>query len=128
VKIPCPKCKTALRQQVSVYVDAPAGCTSLNKKGLAKRAVKILGVGWGYATWYCPRPGCGHFQHFAPYIRDGRLDFTPGVRVRFVNDPQKTGVIARVTHTKYTTCWIDLDGGGRQRATSQHLELLPKDK
>ena len=51
----CPKCKTPLRQQVSVFVDAPASCTGLGKKGLARPDVKVLGVGWDQATYYCPK-------------------------------------------------------------------------
>lgn len=49
----CPKCRKPLRQQVSVFVDAPADCTGLGKKGLARTDVKIIGVGWDRATYYC---------------------------------------------------------------------------
>jgi hypothetical protein len=129
MKMPCPKCKKpGLRQQVSVYVDAPTEFHSLGKKYLIKRNVKILGVGWPYSTWYCPQPRCGFLQHLAPHIKDGRLDFVPGARV-ILHGSGKTGTVKRSVVTKYITCWVDLDGGGRQRVTTQHLTILPtKDK
>ena len=57
----CPKChRGGLRQQVNVFVDAPADCRSLNKKGIRKKTVRINGVGWDQATWHCPHDGCGY--------------------------------------------------------------------
>lgn len=56
----CPKCKRAkLRQQVSVFVECDADCHSLNKKGIRKKDVKIMGAGWPQASIYCPR--CSYF-------------------------------------------------------------------
>lgn len=57
----CPKCKRGkVMQQVNVHVECPADCRSLNKKGIRKKTVKIIGVSWGQATWYCDK-GCGYF-------------------------------------------------------------------
>lgn len=55
----CPKCKRrgVLRQQVSIFADAPLRCTNLSKSGIRSRDVHILGVGWPQAVWYCP--ACG---------------------------------------------------------------------
>lgn len=50
----CPKCNgTNVRQQVSVFVDAPAGCRNLSKSGIRRKDVIILGVGWNRASMYC---------------------------------------------------------------------------
>lgn len=55
----CPRCKKQeLRQQVSVYVDAPADCHDLSKKGIRSKRVKILGVGWDLGKIYCQ--SCGY--------------------------------------------------------------------
>jgi hypothetical protein len=56
----CPKCKRpGLRQQVSVFVDCPASHYNLSKKGIRGKAVRIVGVGWPTAVYYCPHDGCG---------------------------------------------------------------------
>ena len=55
----CPKCKRGrLRMQVNVFVDCDGDCHSLNKKGIRKKNVKIQGVGWDLASFYCPK--CGY--------------------------------------------------------------------
>lgn len=57
----CPKCKRArLRQQLSVFVECDAECYTLNKKGIRKSDVRIMGAGWQHASVYCPK--CGHFS------------------------------------------------------------------
>ena len=57
----CPKCKIGnIWQQVSVHVACPADYFSLSKKGIRKKCVKIMGVGWDTATWYC-NEGCGYY-------------------------------------------------------------------
>ena len=55
--IACPRCKKPLRKHVSVYVDAPADCFSLNKKGIRSKDVRIQGVGWPTERMYCPKCG-----------------------------------------------------------------------
>lgn len=56
----CPKCKRGkVMQQVNIVVECPADNHSLNKKSIRKRIVKIMGVIWDRATWYCDR-GCGY--------------------------------------------------------------------
>lgn len=57
----CPKCmKFTLRQQVSIYADCELACHDLSKKGIRKRDVKILGVGWPTVTIYCTN--CNYFE------------------------------------------------------------------
>lgn len=66
-RVPCPKCKKGqLRQHVNVFVECAVGNTSLNKKGLRSKDVKIWGAGWDRATWFCPRSGCGYISRLAP--------------------------------------------------------------
>ena len=55
----CEKCKSRLRQKVSVFVEAWADARSLNKKAIRKKDVTIDGVGWNMATFFCPK--CGWF-------------------------------------------------------------------
>jgi hypothetical protein len=56
----CPKCKRGqVMQQVNVVVECPADCNDLSKKGIRKNNVKIMGVLWDQATWYCDK-GCGY--------------------------------------------------------------------
>lgn len=60
----CEKCKKGtLRQIVNVVVDAPADCHNLSKKGIRSKKVKIMGVIWDRATWYCTADGCGFIMH-----------------------------------------------------------------
>ena len=57
--VKCPRCKRGeMRQVVTVYVDAPVHCHDLSKTGLRSGDVKVVGVGWDSAWWYCPK--CGH--------------------------------------------------------------------
>jgi hypothetical protein len=50
----CPKCKKGgVRQQVGVIVECSADRHSLDKKGIRNKDVKILGVEWALATWFC---------------------------------------------------------------------------
>jgi hypothetical protein len=54
----CSKCKKgSLRQQVSIYADAPLDCHNLSKKGIRSKEVQILGVGWPTALIYCTNCG-----------------------------------------------------------------------
>ena len=39
--------------QVSVIVEAPGGTSSLGKVGISSRVVKILGVDWPRASYFC---------------------------------------------------------------------------
>lgn len=55
----CPKCKAKLMQQLSVFVEAPANCTNLSKRGIASKDVTVMGVGWDTAYIYCSK-GCGY--------------------------------------------------------------------
>lgn len=57
----CPKCKSRLRQHVSVFVETWADARSLNKKAIRQSDVKIHGVGWPTATWFCPK--CGWMKY-----------------------------------------------------------------
>jgi hypothetical protein len=58
----CPKCrKGEILQQVNIFVECPMDCRSLNKKGIRSKTVKILGVGWPQASFYCSR-GCGYYS------------------------------------------------------------------
>jgi hypothetical protein len=57
----CPKCKTGkVLQQVNVIVETDADCRSLCKKAIRSKKVKILGVGWPHASWFCSN-GCGYY-------------------------------------------------------------------
>ena len=55
--VTCPRCNKPLRKKVHIFVDAPAHCYSLNKKGLRSKHVKIEGVGWPNERLYCPKCG-----------------------------------------------------------------------
>jgi hypothetical protein len=55
----CPRCKNAsLRKLVSVYVECDGDCRSLDKKGIRKADVQIMGVDWDTATYHCHN--CNH--------------------------------------------------------------------
>jgi hypothetical protein len=59
----CPKCnRNTLRQKVNVFVDAPVPCSNLSKSGLKLPTVKIDGVGWDRAVYYCSSEKCGWMQ------------------------------------------------------------------
>ena len=52
----CPKCKTPMRMQVEVFVDAPMSMNHrLPKRALRSGEVKVLGVAWDRMSWYCPK-------------------------------------------------------------------------
>lgn len=56
----CDKCKRGwMRQQLSVFVDAPLDCRSLSKQSIRSKHIRILGAGWDRATIYCDA-GCGN--------------------------------------------------------------------
>lgn len=56
----CPKCKKGkLRKHVNVFVETDAEDHNLNKRGMRKRSVQILGVGWDKAVFFCTNPLCG---------------------------------------------------------------------
>jgi hypothetical protein len=56
----CQKCgKGELRQQVSIFADAPLECHNLSKKGIRAKDVQILGAGWPTAVIYCTNAECG---------------------------------------------------------------------
>lgn len=56
----CPKCGGKVRQQVNVFVDAPGDCRDLSKHGMRPKEVRILGVDWPRASYYCAN-GCGYY-------------------------------------------------------------------
>lgn len=61
MRLKCPKCKRCgLRKQVSLFVDCPAECYRLGKRGLRSAEVKINGADWPQERFYCPT--CGWFQ------------------------------------------------------------------
>lgn len=63
LKMPCPKCRRGqLRQHVNVFVECSVGNTSLNKKGIKSPDVKIMGVGWDTAMWFCTNAKCGYMN------------------------------------------------------------------
>lgn len=69
-KTKCKKCKRGyMRQQVSVFVDIPLMCRNLSKKGIRNSEVKISGVGWPNAVFYCDK-GCGNFLKLSPTAMD----------------------------------------------------------
>ena len=53
-------CPGPLMMTVHVVVQCPVDTKSLNKKGIRSRKVRIAGVGWDQARFFCPT--CGWVQ------------------------------------------------------------------
>jgi len=59
----CNNCNEELYMSINVIMEIPSSMESLlSKKNIAKKEVKINGVSWDSAYYFCKNPNCSKYR------------------------------------------------------------------